>query len=82
MAWIRGELSNWLAKDDLSQKGMWEQRLESGEGASPDKFWGKNVPGQGTASADVPNQKVTSMFDEEQGGQVVREKECSYSARQ
>ena len=42
---------------------------------------GKNVPGEGTASADVLTQKVTVMFEEEQGGQVVREKKCRHSAR-
>ena len=73
---IRGGLLNWVVKRDLSEKGMWEWRLESGEGASPDEFWGKNIPGEGIVSANVLSQKMTGMFEEEQGGQ------CAQVARQ
>ena len=43
------------------------EHKDSHEGASRDDTWGKNVPGEGTASGDGLRQTVTSKGDEAAG---------------
>jgi len=40
------------------------EHKDSHEGTSPDDPWGKNVPGEGTASGDGLRWRVTSKGDE------------------
>ena len=52
-----------VVKKTTSQRRKSEHK-DSHEGISPDDTWGKNVPGEGTASGGDLTQRVTSKGDE------------------
>ena len=55
-----------VVKKTTSQRRKSEHK-DSHEGISPDDTWGKNVPGEGTASGGDLTQRVTSKGDEAMG---------------